>query len=935
MRTCSRCFLPNTRLTESQTVCDACLLEETLRSGAAPGNEQFGRYEVLCEIGEGGLGVVYLAHQSEPIRREVALKVLKTGGGRESLARFESERQTLAMLDHPDIARVYDAGTSSAGRPFLVMEYVEGLPITRYCDERHLDVPTRVRLFEQVADAVEYAHRHGVVHRDLKPTNILVTQTDRGPVPKVIDFGIAKVLDGSLAGNTLHTAAGELLGTLEYMSPEQAQALGNAPAPAADVYSLGVILYELLSGALPFDSHRLREAGVVAAIRMLAEEEPPSLAIRLKNSPNRDALAQARGMSAGALERALAGELLAITQKALKKDLRERYPSAAALAADLRRYLNQEPVTAHAPGVWYRWRKAARKRRLTLAVAALVVAAAVPWFVSTPHRARPTPKLTLLTSFPGNELQPVLSPDSKSLAFVWDGEKDHFNIYVQALGSPNPTRFTADPGFDLHPSWSPDGRRIAFLHASEKGGEIRIVPAEGGAAWLVANITLTEDVWETRERSPGPAWSPDGRTLAVSSAAPHGSMGIELISLADGRRRRLTWPGNDTTGDSQPAFSPDGRMLAFVRAASRPSVSDIYVISTAGGPVRRLTFDQKALSGVTWISNQELIVASNRTGPTMLWKISLRGGAQEPIPIPARGVRDVSFGGNPPRLVLEEFFTQTNLWRLNLKKPGARPERLAATTRRNNSPKYSPDGRRIVFVSDRSGNDELWIADADGASPRKITAFDGAAVGTPRWSPDGRQIVFDGVKSGHSEIFLVDAAGGAPRPFTDDVWQNVMPSWSRDGRFIYFSSTRGGGPLRIWKKPLDGGSPVQITHSGAGDAVETTDGSVVYFSDGADGVHQVSPDGRDEHPVPGLANVHHSRYFDVTARGAYFLRDATAPGILVFFDFASHRLTPLVNLESRFLRGTPSLSVTPDDAWLIYAQIDDSGSDIMMLENFR
>jgi tricorn protease-like protein len=376
-------------------------------------------------------------------------------------------------------------------------------------------------------------------------------------------------------------------------------------------------------------------------------------------------------------------------------------------------------------------------------------------------------------------------------------------------------------------------------------------------------------------------------------------------------------------------------MLAYVRSASRPSVSELYVVPTAGGEARRLTFDGKALAGVTWISDKELVIASNRTGPTMLWRLPVRGGTPEPVPIAARAVRDVNFGGSPPRLVLVEFFTETNLWRLNLRQPGARPQRLAATTRRNHSPKYSPDGKSIVFVSDRSGYDELWIAGADGSNPRQLTSFGGAAVGTPKWSPDGKQIVFDGVKDGHSGIFLVDAAGGSPRRFTEDSWQNVMPAWSRDGRFIYFNSTRGGGQLRIWKKALIGEAPIQITRAAGGEALESTDGRLVYFSDGTRGIWQVSPDGQDEHLVAGLENVHDSRYFDVTARGAYFLRDAAPPGELVFYDFATHRSKPLIDLESRFLRGMPSLSVTPDDVWMLYAEVDNNGSDILMLENFR
>ena len=295
MPACPRCSTVSARIIAPGAVCDACALEDLLLPAEPDFAETFGSYRILCEIAEGGLGIVYLAEQLEPIRREVALKVIKRAVlSREVLARFETERQTLAWLDHPQIARVFDAGASSAGRPWVAMEFVDGLPITEHCDARTLDIRERIALFIDVCRAVDYAHRKGILHRDLKPSNILIGESGGKPAPKIIDFGIAKALGEGLAGRNQQTEAGQLLGTLEYMSPEQAGLTNRGLEAATDVYSLGVVLYELLCGALPFDSERLRQAGVIDALSIIRDEEPPSPIARLcQAGPSRRHRAQA------------------------------------------------------------------------------------------------------------------------------------------------------------------------------------------------------------------------------------------------------------------------------------------------------------------------------------------------------------------------------------------------------------------------------------------------------------------------------------------------------------------------------------------------------------------------------------------------------------------------------------------------------------------
>ena len=648
-----------------------------------------------------------------------------------------------------------------------------------------------------------------------------------------------------------------------------------------------------------------------------------------------------------ALQRRLARDLPAIIHKAIDKDPRRRYSSAEALASDLERYLRDEPVLAHAPGIVYRARKLARRRRGLLAALASILAViglAALMIINRSPVSKRAPKVTPLTSYPGYQLHPALSPDGKRLAFSWNGDGSNYDIYVKPVDGSEATRLTRDPAHDLNPAWSPDGRSIAFLRISPARQDLMIMPANGGPERRVIALSQTESPWEedasTMGRSPGPAWSPDGQVLAIGNrSGGQGPDSIYLISPENGDARKLTSPAPDSVGDALPAFSPSGRSVAFVRTASQRGITDIYTMPSKGGEARRVTFDGKTISGLAWASEDRLVFTSNREGGNLLWIIPSRGGTPELIASPGRNVRSPFVLARLQRLVLTEYFRNSNIWRVDLSRrehpAERRAERLIASTRRNDSPKYSPDGRHIVFVSDRSGTDELWISDADGLHARQITQFGGLPVGTPRWSPDGSRIVFDTVKNGRSAICIVSAAGGAARVIVQDPWDDMMPSWSQDGQFIYFAARRGGNVLRVWKKPVDGGPAIQITHRAGGEAVEAPDGRIVFFSDGRNGIWQVSPDGENESQAPGLEHVRDSRYFAVTRKGAYFLRDDLPPWDILFYDFVTHVVSPVVKIEKRILFGTPDLSVSWDDRWLLFSQLDYGGSDILMLENFR
>ncbi|HWN94122.1 MAG TPA: protein kinase [Methylomirabilota bacterium] len=353
--------------------------------------DRIGRYKILQQIGEGGCGVVYMAEQEEPVRRRVALKVIKLGMDTKSvIARFEAERQALAMMDHPNIAKVLDAGATEAGRPFFVMELVRGVKITDYCDEAKLSTSERLGLFIQVCQAVQHAHQKGIIHRDLKPSNILVTINDGVPVPKVIDFGIAKATTGQqLTDKTLFTAFEQFIGTPAYMSPEQAVMTSLDIDTRSDIYALGVLLYELLTGKTPFDAKELLQAGFDEMRRTIREVEPARPSTRLSTMHDADltTVAQRRHLDASRLVHLLRGDLDWIVMKALEKDRTRRFETANALALDIQRYLTNEPVAARPPSSLYRFQKLVRRNKVVFAAAAAVAAALVFGLITTQQQA--------------------------------------------------------------------------------------------------------------------------------------------------------------------------------------------------------------------------------------------------------------------------------------------------------------------------------------------------------------------------------------------------------------------------------------------------------------------------------------------------------------------------------------------------------------------
>jgi serine/threonine protein kinase len=574
---------------------------DALRLAEGPGTV-IGPYKLLEQIGEGGFGVVFMAEQTQPLRRKVALKIVKPGmDTRQVVARFEAERQALARMDHPHIARVLDAGATDTGRPYFVMELVRGIPITDFCDANRLTPRQRLELFIPVCQAVQHAHQKGIIHRDLKPSNVLVTLHDGTPVVKVIDFGIAKALGEPLTDKTLFTGFAQMLGTPRYMSPEQAELSGLDVDTRSDIYSLGVLLYELLTGTAPLDRERLRGVGYDELRRLIREEEPPRPSARVSTLGEAAVTVSANRQSdPKQLSRFLRGELDWIVMKALEKDRSQRYETASALAADVQRYLAHEPVEACPPSALYRFRKFARRYRGMLLTAAavvtvLAVSIALIWRANQDlhqslERERQNAYYQRIAlaerESSANNLSRALELLDECPADLRGWEWHYLNRLLHGQG-PRVSRHEAAV---LAVALSPDGERMA---SSDQAGLILIWNARTGQllqrlqahAKHVRSVAFspsgrrlasaswdgTVKVWDLETSQAllvlkGPlgkasavAFSPDGHYLAAVGGDPHTGW-VRLWDPTTGAERR-TWFG-DAGNIWCLAFSPDGHRLA-------------------------------------------------------------------------------------------------------------------------------------------------------------------------------------------------------------------------------------------------------------------------------------------------------------------------------------------------------------------------------------
>jgi serine/threonine protein kinase len=874
---------------------------------------QLGSYRIETTLGQGGMGVVYRALDTK-LKRLVAIKFLSDElADATARRRFQREAQMASSLNHPHIVTVHDAG-EFGNRQYLVTEFVDGGTLRDWAKAEKRTWRQIVELLVGVADGLAAAHGAGILHRDIKPANILVAKNGYA---KLADFGLSKLAEEAKPNAATQTLAAEptlpgmVMGTIPYMAPEQ---FTGGPVDArSDIFSFGAVLYELLAGRRPFEN------GARVATPPLGPEVPPGLRI--------------------------------VVEKALENEPSERYQSMRELGVDLRRLSRQsgEDMARRAARTSGRW-------RWTGAVLLPVLLSAV-FFGWQGWRSQENPEplqAVPLSTQPGVHRYPTFSPDGNHVAYTWNGPKqDNQDIYIQQIGAGSPLRLTTDPKSDYNPVWSPDGRWIAFLRSQPDSGksELRLIAPLGGPERTVTEIRVRE-VFVT---APYLTWCPDSNCLVVTDSPGEGQpVALFAVSLETGKKTPLTRPQAPVAGDAHPAIAPDGRWLVFRRNASGMYTGELHLLPLGTGMVpagepRRLTPGTLDASYPTWIpgSREALFSAKGR-----LWRLNVLAEGT-PARLPFVGEDGIMPAvsrmqpGRPSRLVYVRAFQDVNIWRVETSAPGVKASSLpviaVSSTRLDDMPQLSPDGRRVAFASDRSGGGAIWLADPDGSNAVELAFMDAFATGYPHWSPDGRLIVFHSNRRGQGDVYVVPATGGKPQNLTSHPARDSYPSFSRDGKWIYFASNRTGED-RVWKIPAVGGAAVQVTQSSGHMPLESPDGAYLYYVE-----NSFSPSplwripangGAPEKVVEGVVLGN----FAVLEGGIYYIdRPSGEAGIywvdrpagetrLQYFDFATRRSTTVVRNLGNV--DTP-LTVSADGRTILFPRWDSSVDDVVLVENFR
>jgi Tol biopolymer transport system component len=508
---------------------------------------------------------------------------------------------------------------------------------------------------------------------------------------------------------------------------------------------------------------------------------------------------------------------------------------------------------------------------------------------------------------------------------------------VKLLEAGTELRLTRSASADSFPAWSPDGRYIAFFREGLGASGYYIVSARGGPERRIPG--------EASSSSVGLDWSPDGKSLIVSEMSEKSQASpLVMISIDTGQRRTVTSPPKSSMGDLYPQFSPDGQWLAYIRVLAYGN-ADIWVTPAKGGISRPLTADQAWKEQFSWLPDSRGIVfpvLQPSTGG--LWQISLAGEGARAITPDGQEMAMPTLARRGHRLAYVLSTTSINLWRIDIAAAGRPnilvPREFIVSTRRQFDPQYSPDGKVIAFLSDRSGSEEIWTAEAEGERPLQLTHFSGPPTGSPSWSPDGSEIAFDTRANGNPDIWVVKRYGGVPQRITNSHAEDVVPSWSHDGRWIYFASNRGGD-FQIWKVARAGESPshpaVQVTKHGGFCSMETPDGKYLYFSKGRghDGLWRRSTDTEDGKEEPIVRSLQHWGWWTLAPQGILFFEENGASVRLMLSDLLGLLSRPIGHWNASLMKATRVMAVTPDGGRVAYAQIDQGGADIMAIENFR
>jgi Tol biopolymer transport system component/DNA-binding winged helix-turn-helix (wHTH) protein len=603
------------------------------------------------------------------------------------------------------------------------------------------------------------------------------------------------------------------------------------------------------------------------------------------------------------------------------------YRFIARVAVDGQRPADIQPKESVRVSGWVKW--------ATASTLLLVATATILFYLSRWERRVGTLEIVPLTGRSEMEDGAAFSPDGNQVAFtafhaVPDGSE---GLYTTMIGGERPLRLTSNPG-DCCPAWSPDARSIAYARGHSGGRTIYVVPALGGTP---RELYSEESVFKEHiGQMPRFSWAPDGRYLAVSAlSTPEKRPTITLVSLRDASKLPLTSPPPEYS-DWCPAFSPDGKYIAFLRSSGPGLVDDLYVVPAIGGEAKRLTSDKRAMEGpFAWTpDSREIVFSSDRGGLRTLWRIPAAGGTPRRIEGVGTSASAPAIALKGNRLAYTVEVLKVNLWKVRLtdaKHAAGPPQLILPSNGYIGLASFSPDSKKLAYESSQSGYNEIWAADSDGSNPVQLTFLKGVA-GTPRWSNDGRSVAFDYRPDQHSEIYTIDVSGGPPRfiPTIPNA-DNVVPSWSRDGKWIYFSSNRGNEPNQVWKVPDGGGAPIQLTKRGGKSPVEGPDGFVYYSKTfRSDEIWKVPSGGGEETLVfkaPGLD----SWSWALGPAGIYFVTESNrGKGVLFFYEFDTRKVLSVMPFDKRVVE--PALS--PDGTSLIFFQIDQWEQTIMLVNHF-
>jgi serine/threonine protein kinase/WD40 repeat protein/tetratricopeptide (TPR) repeat protein len=773
-----------------------------------------GPYKLLQQIGEGGMGTVFMAEQEQPVRRKVALKIVKPGmDSRQVVARFEAERQALAMMDHQNIARVYDAGTTDTGRPYFVMELVHGVPMSKYCDDYQLTVRERLELFVPVCKAIQHAHQKGIIHRDLKPSNVLICLYDGQPVPKVIDFGVAKAVEQRLTERTMFTQFGQIVGTFEYMSPEQAEMSQLGVDTRSDIYSLGVMLYELLTGSTPFQ--RLREAGLTEMLRTIKEVEPPRPSTRLSSTREAAKIAGARGTEPVKLAKLVRGELDWIVMKALEKDRQRRYETANGLARDIQRYLADEPVEACPPSAGYRLWKFARKYRSVMAtVGAFVLVLAAAALASTWQAIRAT--LLQTKAQQAQTRAEEQSEKAREAQAVAQAERQQAvtNLYRSLVEEAAALRQARNMGYRSKVF----ERLQQALKLDTPDRDMNRLRDEAVAClgdFVGLEPTIMDDfpAAPTRDVRRGIqkiALTPDGEHMVI--ALEDGTIQVRNVSTRAVVAR---------LSESAVGLGIDSENRWLVTADAKGTVKVWPDYGTSGAPAAR-TFDMGAdFAGMSSNGRFSVGLSTDKDGKLLrVWDVA-RQKLEVRLSFPpeeSEGPLQVSGDG---QWVAQASKGGTKLYALVWNTSAPEPKKIifADTNQDTVALAISQDGR---FLACQHGDDGLLVLDVREAAPLPlIRDHEVLAAG---FSPDGKYLVYC-----TSNVKLWDLSTYREAAALDHPAQGISASvtFSADGN-TFATANRNNHSIRIWNLSGTGEKLVLAGHdNGVPDVAFSPDGKIL------------------------------------------------------------------------------------------------------------